>query len=237
MGRPHWAEPPEPPLPRFWDQPGVWPLPWQVVHGHQEASSEHPEGAQAPRPGDSLGGWDPPGPPPSPHLLTQTILGHSCGGTWGGHSGPRIETLRSPPGCLGQGGTGDRNVGRRGNRGAKGDDTERQKHPERDTMGRWGHQSPSRVEPAGQAEGRGHEEAAGSCRGGYVDRPLQLGCPGTPASWFPLMCPLTFHLTSCPSTSGSLGDCILLSPGPHITWLSQVRLPASVPRLLWGVRV
>lgn len=139
------------------------------------ASREHPVGVQAPpAPPSALGVARGAGTrrahSPSPHLLTRTILGHSCGGTWGGHSDPRIETLRSPPGCLGQGGTGDRDIRRRGPQGAQGE-TQRGRNIQRGRHDRetGGVTVPARAEPAGQSEAGGHWEAARVLQGGCGD--------------------------------------------------------------------
>lgn len=70
---------------------GVFCAPWGTPSALSECAGPKLGGLAAMRV------WAPAPSPPLPGSFgTRTILGHSCEGTWGGHSGPRIEieTLR-----------------------------------------------------------------------------------------------------------------------------------------------
>lgn len=202
-------------------------------------------------------------PAPSPTLpgssRARTILGHSCEGTWGGHSGLRIEieTLRESARLSGTGWDRRQARQRRGPQGAQGDrHRERQgprgtqKHPERETDrdtdgdggGGWGVWGVVRDPDWGEKaswRGRGRKTLGGSLgwAGWGMGTAPRFGVSRDP-SHFSLMCCMTFHFTSCPLMSGSLGNQSSPSPNPHITsGFYESVLLASALCLLWGVRV
>lgn len=186
---------------------GVFCAPWGKPSALSECAGARLGGLAAMRV------WAPAPSPPLPGSFgTRTILGHSCEGTWGGHSGPRIEieTLRESARLSGTGWWDRRQARRRrGSQRAQGDrhrerqgPRETQKHPERETdrdtdgddggggWGVWGVWGVVRYPDWGEKaswRGRGRQTLGGSRvgQGGEWGPPPDLGCTGTPAI-FPL---------------------------------------------------
>lgn len=159
-------------------------------------------------------------------LLARTILGLGWEGTWGSHSGPRIETLRESRQAVWDQGTLAGTEGRRWGWGWGEDRGPRRQSLRETKRGTQRERQGVRDPGVGEAETR-HGRCGGCPHSWGVLGPQQL-----------LICSLTLCFTSSPLTSRSLGT---RTGQVHISasqLAPRARAPAlSAPHLLSGVRV